>query len=391
VSLLSPVYLLALLLFPVLYWLLPRQYRLQFIAVGTLTILAYFSPVSAMVLAMVAILTFVLQASIGESRSVSRLGFGLLALMFAGYKSVPLMHESILEFLPADIGAPFEDLLFIGFSFYMLKAMHILIERYKGSLAPTPPIEFFAYMMFLPTLLVGPIHRIRQFQTGWLQQSLAEKQVSLAVERLIWGYAKVVLLGGYLVSSKLGIWIANLSPDMVQTIAYLENLSYGLHLYFIFSGASDIAIAFAALLGFRINENFESPFSSGDIAEFWRRWHISLADWVREYIYGTLVSMTRRHQLALMMTMIMIGLWHEFSGRYLIWGAYHGLGLVVFYRWTALTGRWQWWVAAKSHLLYRALAIFVTFNFVITGFAITRAESSVQIADIFSQLFFGGV
>lgn len=386
-NLLDPVYFLLILLAPLVYWMLPRMYRLAFLNMVSMAALAWFSPLSGLMLVLVTTFTYGLQTRARQSKGVALSGLGGLILLFAGYKSLPLVHA----LLPVDHGSPMFYLQWVGFAFYSLKAMHVLLERYKGTLNKVAPAEFFAYMLFLPTLLIGPIHRFQAFQTDWLQQSPSAKNLSLAIERGVWGYAKIVLLGSYMVNVKLDWYIVSLPADMPRAIEYLRNLRYGLHLYFTFAGSSDVAIAFAALLGFRINENFNYPFFSTSIADFWRKWHISLSDWAKHHVYGTLVTVTRHHLMALLLTMMIIGLWHEFSARYLIWGAYHGLGLVLYYRWSSLMAGRSWFDAFRAGRFYRAAAMFVTFNFVMMGFGITRAENAGQIIHNFQRLIFGGV
>ena len=377
-NLLDAAYLMVLVAVPLLYWALPRRWRLTGLSLMSVATLAWFSWLSALALVAVTALTFAVHARRAPGTGPTLAAIVALVLVFVAYKSLPVFEWQT---------AP---LLLIGMAFYLLKALRVLIDRYRNPAEqPVPADLFCAYMLFLPTLLIGPIHGLRQFQADWRQQAYSGRRTSLALERLLWGYVKIVLLGGYLINFKFALAIDGLAGDSPRAYEYLANLRYGLHLYFTFAGASDVAIAFAALLGFRIDENFNHPFASSSIAEFWRRWHMSLSGWARHYIYAPLAAVTRHHTATLILTMGLIGFWHEFSARYLIWGAYHGLGLVVHHRWTALTDRSAAWRAVRQHVWYRALAICVTFQFVMLGFGIARAETGAEILRQLQRLVFG--
>ncbi|WP_307690843.1 MBOAT family O-acyltransferase [Variovorax ginsengisoli] len=361
-----------------MYWALPRRWRLTGLSVISVATLAWFSLPSALALLAVTALTFAVHVRRVPGTWPTLAAIVSLVLVFLAYKSLALFEWQA------------SPLLLIGMAFYLLKALRVLLDRYRSPTeSPVPPDVFCAYMLFLPTLLIGPIHGLRQFHADWRQQAYSTGRTSLALERLLWGYAKIVLLGSWLINLKFAFAIAGLAGEWPRLYEYLADLRYGLHLYFTFAGASDVAIAFAALLGFRIDENFNHPFASSSIAEFWRRWHMSLSGWARHYVYAPLAAVTRHHTATLILTMGLIGLWHEFSARYLIWGAYHGAGLVVHHRWVAWTDRSAAWQAVRQQAWYQVMAICVTFQFVMLGFGIARANSSADLLRHFHRLVFG--
>jgi alginate O-acetyltransferase complex protein AlgI len=360
------------------YWLTPRSHRLVMLTVLSYLALAYFSIISAAALAVISVISYFCAIYTAKSKVFFLMGFIALVLTFSIYKS----------YSPSGSG---EMALLIGMSFYLLKALHVLIEGYKGRLTISSPMSFFSYMAFFPTLLIGPIHRYENFNSDWMRQSFSETNLSVGLERCLLGYAKLVLLGSVLFDHELSEWIATLGNEWPRLSEYLKNLSYGLHLYFAFAGASDIAIGLGLMMGYKINENFNHPFVSLDIADFWRRWHISLANWCREYIYGPTVSLSRKHQLGIFLTMLGIGLWHEFSARYVLWGCYHGLGLIIYYRWSNWGGSWldEQCSSAFAGYLRQFLAWMITFNFVMLSFSITRSESTDDILVSFQRLILG--
>ena len=329
-------YLIMLVFLPILYWLLPRSMRLLAVSIFSLAAVAAFSYNSALALALITIFTyFVYHAAFITARQIT-LSIIALALIFLAYKCLPLVGTSGASIATNETG----PIVLIGMAFYMLKAIRVLMDRQREPMRGSVPADlFFAYMLFFPTILIGPIHGLQEFHNDWRQQSFSAERSSSAVERLIWGYAKLVLIGGYLVNFKMVYAIQDLPPGFYRFTEYLQDLRYGLHLYFTFAGASDVAIAFSSMLGFRIGENFNHPFMATSIAEFWRRWHISLSSWVRNYVYAPLAAATRNHGATLILTMGLIGAWHELSVRYLIWGAYHGAGLVIHHRWSVYSNR----------------------------------------------------
>lgn len=215
----------------------------------------------------------------------------------------------------------------LGMSYYTFRCIHYAIERFKNTLPPHTLAEFLAYQFFLPTMIAGPIHRFPEFHRDLKRTRLSGELVSEGLERVLYGYAKILVVCGWLIQHQLQPWIAGLEQQQAWLSAYLYMLSTGFMGYLTFAGYSDVAIGAARLTGFRVMENFNNPFASRNIVEFWRRWHISLTSWVRDYLYATVFSMTRKPYLAALAALLVIGLWHEISARYLIWGLAHGLAV----------------------------------------------------------------
>lgn len=144
-----------------------------------------------------------------------------------------------------------------------------------------------------------------------------------------------------------------------------------LDLYVAFSGASDLAIGYALAMGFRIQENFRFPFLARSIPDFWRRWHMSLTFWCRDYVYAPIAAATRRPVLGITLAMAVIGLWHEFSLRYLLWGLYHGAGILLTHRLAALARPWLPEEGRVARAL-RPVGTAATLLFVVSSFAVTN-------------------
>ncbi len=169
---------------------------------------------------------------------------------------------------------------------------------------------------------------------------------------------------------------------------------YALQIYCDFSGYSDMAIGLALLLGFKFPKNFDAPYKSATITEFWRRWHISLSTWLRDYLYislgGSRVGRVRTYA-NLLITMVLGGLWHGAAVRFILWGALHGVALALHKVWLGVVPGSQT-MGSKMGLVWRVLGVVLTFNIVCFGWLMFRAESMAVVGSMLSQIFgdFGG-
>lgn len=165
-------------------------------------------------------------------------------------------------------------------------------------------------------------------------------------------------------------------------------MEYGLNLYFQFAGYSDIAIGMGLTFGYTICENFSNPFLKPNIISFWRSWHISLADWIRDYVYLTLVAHARNRAFAIVVAMIALGLWHEFTFRYIVWGAYHGAGIAVYHRIRKTTGTiFHFPERPVFRYLSYALAVMINFTFVSLSFALTKEDTILEAMMVYREIF----
>lgn len=306
-----------------LYWLAPRESRSYVLMGLSLAFMLIADPFSALMLVAAWALT-VIGVSYRTPTQPILLGLGaILVLVLAGFKVESLATP---EDFMQDVAIP------LGLSYYTFRCLHVMIERFKGNIPAVSPKDLASYLFFVPTFVIGPIHRINTFLRDQKRQRFDLDVAISGAERILLGYVKIVVLSNFLVEFALGELITDLQGVLPALAAYLKIAQAGLNIYLQFSGHSDVAIGFAAILGFKIIENFDRPFLKPNISAFWRSWHISLSQWCREYIYAPVVAKTRSPALGALGTMIIIGLWHEISLRYLLWGAYHGLGLIVWQR-----------------------------------------------------------
>ncbi len=262
-------------------------------------------------------------------------------------------------FQPLDIFLP------AGISFFTFQSMNYVIDVYRGKLTACRNfLDFAFFVSFFPTLLAGPILRATDF--------LPQVRKPLTVTREMFGmglwFIMIGLFKKAVISDYIGVNFVNRIFDDPSLYTGLENLigiyGYALKLYCDFSGYSDMAIGIALWLGFHIPANFRSPYQSVNITEFWRRWHISLSSWLRDYLYISLGGNRKgklRMYLNLFLTMLLGGLWHGASLNFIVWGSIHGAALVVHKWWREKMHRAKDYCAKGWR---KVLSILLTFHVV---------------------------
>ena len=210
-----------------------------------------------------------------------------------------------------------------------------------------------------------------------------------ALERILYGYAKVVIVANWLIGVQLLPFLNQMIPETGQPFhCLLIQLYMGFFCISHFAGFSDIAIGLALLFGYPVGENFNRPFLKPNIGEFWQSWHMSLSAWCRQYVFLPTYTKTRNLAIAMITAMMTLGLWHEFSLRFLLWGVYHGAGITVF-RWYQHRLKPKMPLVQSpfmKHIAHGA-AVALTFAFVIVGFTIPRSSSFTEIVNNFKVLF----
>lgn len=265
-----------------------------------------------------------------KTKAALTLGIALCLGVLAVFKYQGFFVQSFLtHFGVAEINM--EILMPLGVSYYVLQAISYLVDVYRGSVAPASLTEVLLYIGFFPQLLSGPIVKARDFLPQLkTAHSITGENLSYGIQRFCLGLFKKLVI-----ADRLGVCVdAVFSAPMAYSggsIA-LAVLSYAIQLYCDFSGYSDMAIGTARCMGFRLGENFRAPYGAKSLSDFWRRWHISLSSWFREYVYIPLGG-SRGGKLRtcgnLITVMLLSGLWHGGEGRFLVWGALHGAALVL--------------------------------------------------------------
>ncbi len=304
-----------------------------------------------------------------------------LALL-AYYKYTNFLLESVgslLGYKPdvLDIFLP------VGISFYTFHMISYAVDLYRGH-APVANFRDYAlYISFFPHIVAGPIvraaHILPQFRSFTLPQD--ERIVASGLWLIIQGLIKKVLIADYIAQYNDLIFAQPASYSGFENLMAIYG--YGLQIFCDFSGYSDIAIGIARMMGFDFGVNFDKPYRSVSLTQFWRRWHISLSSWLRDYLYiplGGNRKGTWRTYLNLFLTMLIGGLWHGASWRFVAWGGLHGLGLAL-ERLVGIRGD-----AVPKVLWRRALGWLLTFHEVLALWVFFRAKDFSSALAVFAQL-----
>ena len=218
----------------------------------------------------------------------------------------------------------------IGISFYTFQALSYVIDVYRGKVKPRRSfVDFAAYITMFPQLVAGPIVKYADIEAQLTRRKTSLAQCGQGLERVILGLSKKVLL-----ANNLGLLVDSIGamPSRSMLSAWLGAFAYALQIYFDFSGYSDMAIGMGRMLGFTVAETFDYPYLASSVTEFWRRWHISLSEWFRDYVYiplgGNRVR-PARHVLNLLAVWMLTGLWHGASWNFVLWGLYYGALLIL--------------------------------------------------------------
>ncbi|MEG1132127.1 MAG: MBOAT family O-acyltransferase [Romboutsia sp.] len=260
---------------------------------------------------------------------VSSAIINLFVLCFFKYSD--FLIENINNIFNLDIGL-LNLPLPIGISFYTFQTMSYTIDIYRGDAkAQKSILDFGAYVALFPQLVAGPIVRYQTIATQINKREHSIEKFADGVNRFVCGLAKKVILSNQLAVIADGVFSSNLSNVSILE-AWLGIICYTLQIYFDFGGYSDMAIGLGKMFGFEFLENFNYPYISQTVSEFWRRWHISLGSWFRDYVYiplgGSRVSKLKMYR-NLFIVWFLTGMWHGASWTFIIWGLYFGVFIAL--------------------------------------------------------------
>jgi D-alanyl-lipoteichoic acid acyltransferase DltB (MBOAT superfamily) len=288
----------------------------------------------------------------------------------------------------ASLGTSFDTsfiILPVGISFFTFQSLSYTMDVYRSRMQPVRNIiNFGFYVSFFPHLVAGPIVRASVFMPQVYQEyNLSKREFSHSLFMISKGLVKKIIISNF-----IALNFVDRVFDAPALYSGFENLmavyGYGLQIYCDFSGYTDIAIGVALILGFRLPINFNSPYKAASITDFWKRWHISLSQWLKDYLYISLGGNRKgkiRTYFNLMVTMLLGGLWHGASLRYVIWGGLHGLGLVADRIFSHIFRR-----SGKPGWIMQTAGIILTFNFVNFCWIFFRAESMDNASTMLMQM-----
>lgn len=341
---------------------------------GNVLILTHIvSPKSLFLLAVVAVVAYGVGLLLRKQRlgALLAITLTLLILLFA-VRNYPLVQSWLGGWWTDTLDKHFLSVEKIGLSYMLFRIIHWLVESCRGTLRTRNFLSYINYLFFFPTFTAGPIDTLNNFHY-WMSHThvrLNARRMLAGVGRIFYGAVKtlliVPLIKPYAVDYQmllpsLGPWGAVCSAALL----------YSLFIYIDFSGYCDIAIGMGEMLGVRVPENFNRPYLSANISEFWKRWHITFSTFLRVYVFKPVIALLNRTSLrkyrmgvsvtAYMLTFLVCGLWHGSTMNFVLWGLWHGLGLSVYKLFTYNR-------SPKTHTLTRKVSTTaLTFLFVTVG------------------------
>ena len=368
-----------------IYLLLRRTTTLRILYVIAFSIYFYYksSGIYFLLLLFAAVSDYLIGNAIArtEDKTTKKRWVALSVIINLGMLGYFKYTNFFIEMANGLMGAGFLDFqnifLPVGISFFVFQSMSYTIDIYRGQIRPLEHwIDYVFYLSFFPQLVAGPIVRAKDF--------IPQIRRPLYVSREMFGTAIGLIVIGLLKKAIISDYISLNFVDRIFDEPALYSgfeclmgiYGYALQIYCDFSGYSDMAIGIALLLGFRFPKNFDAPYKAATITEFWRRWHISLSSWLRDYLYISLGGNRKgkvRTYINLIITMVLGGLWHGAAVRFVLWGALHGVALALHKMWLAIVP----WAKANGkdmNPLSRVLGTILTFHIVCLGWLLFRAE-----------------
>ncbi len=375
--------------FLVLYFVTPNRFRNYTLLLASLIFYAYGAPDFIIQLTASTILNFFLVKFMckAEKQSVRKLFCGISIFVSLGLLAYYKYGNFTMENINAIRGLygrePVEwmkILLPIGISFFTFQSITYTVDTYRGINQPMRKLsDYIVYIMMFPQLIAGPIVRYNEIAGQIEHREHKWSECLQGFYRFVIGLSKKILI-----ADVLGRWVDGMLIEDLATLdtatSWIVIAAYTMQLYFDFSGYSDMAIGLGRIMGFSFPENFDNPYNSASISEFWRRWHITLGSFMRNYLYiplgGNRCSKPRMY-FNLWVVFLLSGLWHGASWNFVIWGAYHGFFLVME----------RLFLGKVYKRIGKVPSVLITFILVMVGWAIFRIENIGDCWTFITRLF----
>jgi alginate O-acetyltransferase complex protein AlgI len=378
-----------------LYWaLVPQRRKPYYLIAAGCVFYAYAVPAYLLLIVVLGVITYAIARALlvvdrddRYRKIVLGIGVVLITGVLVYFKYTKLLALTVDQIANRHIVPVPSIVVPLAISFFTFEFVHVLVDVYYRKISRIDPLEFAVFTMFFPTLVAGPIKRFQSFapQVRTIEP-LSRATALLNIYRVSIGLAKKYIVADsmtLLTQPILTPGAPYATPDY-----WVAMLAYAAKIYFDFSGYSDIAIGLAGLLGVRIPENFDRPYWAENISTFWRRWHMSLSSWIRDYIFIPLGGSRRGSVLTavnLFIAMALAGLWHGAAGTFVLWGLWHGLGLALHRSWSlAVVPRVAF--LERGTLGIRTLSVAATFLFVCFGWVLFAASGAANAASVYAHL-----
>jgi alginate O-acetyltransferase complex protein AlgI len=384
------------------YFLMPHRYRWALLLAASCYFYMAFIPKYILILCFTIVIDYFSGILIERAEGKRRRSL-LLASLFANVGV--LVFFKYTNFLSANLAAlaaclhwnysikALHILLPIGLSFHTFQSMAYTIEVYRGNQKAERHFGILAlYVLFYPQLVAGPIerpqHMLHQF---YEEHTFDYDRVTSGLRLMLWGFFKKMVIADRL--AHLANPVFNHPTDYPGPMLLLATIAFGYQIYCDFSGYTDIAIGAARVMGFELMKNFDHPYCARSVSEFWRRWHISLSTWFRDYLYiplgGNRVPKWRWY-FNLFITFLISGLWHGANWTYVIWGGLHGMYLITSIWTQNVRNRFVRWIGLdRVPRLHAGLQVLTVFTLTCFAWIFFRANTLGDAAYIVSHLFSG--
>jgi len=373
-----------------LYYALPWSARWKMLLVASCYFYMSFVPAYILILLVTIVIDYTMGILIEGSQGTKRrlylcssiLSTCAVLFVFKYYNFFVLSGERVAGLLGFAPDLPLSQLILpIGLSFHTFQGLSYVIEVYRGNQKAERHFGIYSlYVMFYPQLVAGPIERpqnlLHQFRE---HHQFSVRNLMGGLSMMAWGYFRKMVIADRAapyVNTAYGNWQASSGLELL-----LATILFAVQIYGDFAGYSSIAIGAARVMGFDLMTNFNHPYFSKSIAEYWRRWHISLSTWLKDYVYlplfGTGGVTIPRHFRNIVITFLVSGLWHGANWTFVTWGLYYGVVLVI----EGLAGKW-WGKGAGWTILRHAIALLI----ILIGFVLFRAQSLSQAWGILKRI-----
>ncbi|MFB3845265.1 MAG: MBOAT family protein [Candidatus Cloacimonadaceae bacterium] len=363
----------------VIYWLLPKRWvRTAFLTVCSLGFIGYFDQKAVYVVIGLTLFTYFIAywmekgRHTGLAHTIGVLGLLAVLIIFKYLGFLTGTINSLLSFFHALPVFHFEELaLPLGISYITFKYISYLTDIRWKIVSGGKLLDFACYGSLFTIFVAGPIERFERLkpQLEAKAEKFKPEYLEIAFQRIVYGLAKKLILADWLGYFITPVWQNPTNYSALIRIAAL--FGYSFQIYFDFAGYSDIAIGSSRLFGLKIMENFNKPYLAPNISQFWRRWHISLSDWIRDYLFFPL-SQGKTNQFWLIfcvpvISMGLCGLWHGAAWHYVIWGIWHGVGISILQCWNLFKRAHKKKIAFVSKPWFKYCSTALTFVYVTAG------------------------
>jgi len=381
-----------------IYWLSPHRFRLAILLIASYVFYMAWRPAFGLLIFGLTLANFWFGLRIAQSQLkkkawlIAALTANLATLAF--FKYFYFLEDSVMALLRPLTGElpklPVTIILPLGISFFVFEFIHYVVEVYRGNEPVRKLAPFALFASFFPTQIAGPIKRYQDFIPQLaVPMNLTAEHIDEGCYLIISGLFKKVLL-----ADNLAFFVAGgyAHPGLFTGLdLWVFTFAFSFQIYFDFGGYADIARGSAKLLGFKVPINFDFPFLSSNVSELWRRWHISLGTWLRDYLFFPLGG-SRHSKWAtarnFLITFSLAGLWHGAASHYVIWGFFNGVCLALHREFSQIRESISWLANLFDTHLGKAFSIFATFFCWCVGLVFFRAEDNVAACSMLQKMFF---